>query len=247
MAVKRKAVLLAATIAALAVAAAVVARRHGASDSAAIGLFTTLPILWNEEPDVGAMLKSDAAPHWARALLAARGTLTAFDRLAAPGGAAPLARTGRLVMAQPRPLGPDENVALDDWVNGGGHVLLLADPALTAESNFAVGDPRRPQAVVLLSPILKRWGLDLRFDEAQPYGDRTVRIGSTALPVNLAGHFAVRTGGTCTLDAGGVLALCRIGRGRVTALADAAVLDRDDPDGSRAAAFAALIDRAFAD
>ena len=37
------------------------------------GLFTTLPILWNETADVAGLIKADQAPHWARAELAARG------------------------------------------------------------------------------------------------------------------------------------------------------------------------------
>ncbi|MFC0588408.1 DUF4350 domain-containing protein [Novosphingobium aquiterrae] len=247
MAIKPKTVLIAATAMALGVGAAVLAGGRSAADRGPVGLFTTLPILWSEDPDVGAILKAQAVPHWARKVLAERGTVTAFDRLAAPGDAAPLGRTKRLILAQPRPLGPDENVALDNWVRGGGHLLLLADPALTEESNFAIGDPRRPQAVVLLSPILKRWGLDLLFDETQPYGDRTIRVGAIALPVNLSGHFAVRSGGTCSVEGEGLLATCRIGKGRVTALADAAVLAQDDADGSRAAAFSALLDRAIND
>lgn len=226
---------------------ALLARGRQASGSDRIGLFTTLPILWNEEADVGALLKSTEAPHWARRILADRGGIAPLDSLASPGGRGPLDRVGRLVMAQPRPLGPAENVALDAWVRGGGRLLLLADPALTAESNFAIGDPRRPQAVVLLSPIFRRWGLDLQFDDAQAFGDHPVIVDGVPVPVNLAGRFAVRDQHSCRIEADGLIAECRIGRGHVTAVADAAVLDRDDPDGARAAAFSALVGRAFED
>lgn len=219
--------------------------RNAPKASGPVGLFTTLPILWNEEADVADLLKSSEAPHWARGVLTERGGITALDSLAAPGGSGPLSGVSRLVMAQPRPLSPDENVALDTWVRGGGHLLLLADPALTEESHFAIGDPRRPQGVVLLSPILKRWGLDLRFDEAQEFGDRMVRSGSLALPVNLPGRFVVIGPAACTIEGSGLLATCTIGKGRVTALADAAVLSREDADGSRARAFSGLLDRAF--
>jgi hypothetical protein len=219
---------------------------RGPGESTPVGLFTSLPILWNEEPDVAAMLKSQDGPHWARTVLTGRGGITALDTLAAPGGTGPLDRLNRLVIAQPRPLSPDENVALDTWVRGGGRLLLLADPALTAESHFAIGDPRRPQAVVLISPILKRWGLDLQFDEAQAFKERNVRLGAATVPVNLPGRFVVRDTKACTDTPDGLLATCRIGKGRVTALADAAVLDRDDADGVRQKAFSALLDRAFA-
>lgn len=238
-------ILILAVVAALAVGAALLARGGAARAKGSIGLFTSLPILWNEEADVAAILKSTDEPHWARAVLSARGEIAALDTLAAPGGAGPLARIDRLVVAQPRPLSPDENVALDAWVRKGGRLLLLADPALTAESHFAVGDPRRPQAVVLISPILRRWGLELQFDEAQAYFERTVDAGGIAVPVNLPGRFAVRRAAACAAQADGLVATCRIGKGRVTALADAAVLDRDDAGGARRAALSALLDRAF--
>lgn len=221
--------------------------RNAPQASGPVGLFTTLPILWNEEADVADLLKSSEAPHWARGMLTDRGGIVALDSLAAPGGAGPLANLTNLVMAQPRPLSPDENVALDTWVRSGGRLLLLADPALTEESHFAIGDPRRPQGVVLLSPILKRWGLDLRFDEAQEFGDRTVRSGTLALPVNLPGTFVVIGPAACTIEASGLLATCTIGKGRITALADAALLSREDGDGTRARAFSSLLDRSFAD
>ena len=220
--------------------------RSRAAAQEPIGLFTSLPILWNEAPDVAGLLHPDEAPHWARALLQQRGKLEALDTLAGPGGPGRLAALHRLVIAQPRPLGPAENVALDNWVRGGVHLLLLADPALTEESAFPVGDPRRPQAVVLLSPILSHWGLDLQFTEAQPYGERQVDVMGLAVPVNLPGHFATRGQGNCRLWGEGLAVTCAVGQGRVVALADAAVLEREDSDGSRRKAFAALLDTAFA-
>jgi hypothetical protein len=231
---------------ALIAAAAWFASGRAADRAGPVGLFTTLPILWNEADDVAGMLKAEDAPHWARGVLAQRGAISAIDTLAAPGGRGPLDRLGRLVIAQPRPLSPDENVALDAWVRGGGRLLLLADPALTAESAFAVGDPRRPQAVVLLSPILTRWGLDLHFDGGQPYGERMGEVMGAAVPVNLPGRFTTRGQGNCKLWGEGLAASCAIGKGRVIAVADAAVLDRDDPAGARAKALDGLLDAAFA-
>jgi hypothetical protein len=220
-------------------------RREGASGEP-VALFTSLAILWSETGDIATELKGEATPHWARAALAQRGAIVPLDALAGPQGYAPLSQQTRLVVAQPRPLSPEENVALDGWVRGGGHLLLLADPALTEESAFAIGDPRRPQAVVLLSPILKRWGLELRFDAAQAFGEATREVMGQAIPVNLPGHFATDGQANCRLWGEGLAVTCKIGEGRVVALADAAVLEREDPDGSRAAAFAWLLDAAFA-
>lgn len=192
------------------------------------------------------LLREDEAPHWARAALRQRGKVEALDTLAGPDGPGRLGALHRLVIAQPRPLGPAENVALDAWVRGGGHLLLLADPALTEESAFPVGDPRRPQAVVLLSPILSHWGLDLQFADGQPYGERDAEVMGAHVPVNLPGHFATRGQTNCRLWSDGLVVTCAIGQGRVVALADAAVLERDDSDGARQKAFDLLLDTAFA-
>jgi len=210
-----------------------------------LGLFTTLPILWNESADVAGLLNQDQPPpHWAKAALARRGTVVPLDMLAGPGEAGPLAGLDLLVIAQPRPLGPAENVALDDWVKRGGKLLLLADPALTQESAFGIGDPRRPQAMVLLSPILRRWELELEFDEQQAFAERRVEVMGVAVPVNLSGRFRTRGQDSCRVWGDGVAVTCKIGKGRLVALADAAVLEPDDPDGARQTALDWLLDAA---
>ena len=211
-----------------------------------IGLFTTLPILWSDSAGLEAELNPRHAPHWARAVLARHGSLQPLDLLSTGDGSAPLAQVRRLVIAQPRVLTPQENVALDDWLRGGGRLLLLADPALTEHSDLPLADPRRPQAVVLLSPILTRWGLELRFDDRQPAGETIRAVLGKAVPVNLPGQFATRGQAACRLWADGLAVTCRIGRGRLVALADAAVLERDDPSGARQAGFDWLLDAAFA-
>lgn len=208
------------------------------SNGAEIGLFTSLPILWRETGEVRELLTSDAPPHWAQAVLAGRGTLRPLDTLANESGAGkpgtgkpgtlPLDRRALLIMAQPRPLSPSENVALDRWVRDGGRVLLFADPMLTAHSDFALGDARRPQDIVLLSPILSRWGLELRFDDGQPAGENYATIWNITIPVDLPGSFALLgKQARCTLAGNGLAARCRVGRGEVIAIADAALLDRD--------------------
>ena len=193
------------------------------------GLFTTLPIMWGEEADLAAVLRSREQPHWAMAVLREDGEIRPVDALVNAQGASMLGDLGLLVMAQPRPLSPQENLTLDRWVRGGGRVLLLADPMLTEESRFALGDKRRPQDVALLSPILTRWGLELAFDEAQPAGETHVPLLGESAPVNLAGHFALLPDSECALLDDGLLAECPIGRGRVLAVADAALLERGNP------------------
>lgn len=211
-----------------------------------VGLFTTLPILWSDSPDISAELNPDTRPHWARNVLMQAGRIEPLDLLAGPTGHGPLDPLKRLVMAQPRVLSGAENVTLDAWVRGGGQLLLIADPALTEHSDFPLGDPRRPQAVALLSPILSHWGLSLRFDDRQQLGEGSRDVMGVSVPINLAGHFATEGQANCKLWGDGLAVTCTIGRGRVVALADAAVLEREDPAGTRAKAFGWLLDTAFA-
>lgn len=190
----------------------------------AVGLMTTLPLIWPEAADVGELLAAPADGGWARQELAGRFAIEPLDTL----DEASLAPLDRLVLAQPRALGPAENVALDGWVRGGGRLLLFADPMLTRHSRYPVGDRRRPQDVALLSPILAHWGLELLFDDAQARGERLVEIENAPIPVDLAGTLRLSPGAACTLAGGGLLARCRLGKGQVVVLADAAVLD--DPE-----------------
>lgn len=213
-----------------------------------LGLFTSLPLLWRESADVAGLLDGGTrATHWAAAALGARHRLVALDTLL-PQRLEPLRA---LVMAQPRPLAPAENVALDGWVRRGGHLLLFADPLRTADSAFAPGDPRRAQDVVLLSPILGHWGLRLTFDPDQPGGAR--EIAGIGLPVDLPGRFVLLPGAAhpCTIEAAGLIAQCRIGAGNALIVADSALFDAPDgstPDAAqRSVVLRHLLDRALGD
>lgn len=202
-----------------------------------VGLFSSLPLLWEERENVGDLLGAKAKRPWTAAALARAGKVVPIDRLdKVPEG------LDVLVLAQPRALAPDENVALDDWVRAGGHVLLFADPLLTAESRFALGDRRRPQDTVMLSPILTRWGLQLNFDDEQEPGQREAMVAGVQLPVAMYGAFSA-TGKDCTIADGGLSARCRIGKGTVLAIADAALLEagNDKDRAERSNALNALI------
>ena len=207
-----------------------------------LGLFTSLPIYWREAGDISAALDPDGKPHWARSLIEEDRELRPLDVLT-PEALKPF---HDLLVAQPRALAPAENVALDAWVRGGGHLLLFADPMLTEESAFAIGDRRRPMDVALLSPILAHWGLELQFDQAQRPGEALRDLMGVAVPTNLAGHFATRGQANCMLWGDGLSVSCAIGKGRVIAVADAAVLEDKDPRGTRRKALEMLLDSAFA-
>lgn len=196
------------------------------AQSPRLGLFSSLPIYWGESADIGAAIDGGGEPGWLRQVLERRNVLAPLDALEPET----LAGLERLLLAQPRPLAPSENVALDDWVRAGGRALIFADPMLTRHSDYALGDKRRPADMVLLSPILARWGLELRFDDSQPAGERLMESAGAAIPVDLAGEFVARESGarsSCAITASGLIARCRIGKGRVDLIADAAVLDQE--------------------
>lgn len=215
-----------------------------------LGLMSTLPIYWGDIAGMDEMIAGTAPPHWVRSVLEQEYQLVPLDTLAGSGGIDSRAAIERILLAQPRAFSGPENVALDNWVRGGGQVLLFADPMLTSHSRFPIGDRRRPQDVVLLSPILSRWGLELQFDEAQPEGERVAQFETFDLPVQLAGTFrkiATAPGARshCELKAGGLIADCAIGKGRALIIADAAMLDQDAGGKSHERALSALTTRAF--
>lgn len=238
--VRRRTLLVAVIAGLLLIGLALLAQRAANGQGKPVGLFTSLPIVWSEQAGVRDMLASTEQVHWARDVIEQHGKVVALDTLLG------LSAYERAIIAQPRPLAPEENVALDSWVRDGGHLLMFADPMLTGESAFPIGDRRRPQDVVLLSPILARWGLELRFDDAQAAGER--EDAGAGLLVNLPGHFAAIPGGheaRCQLNEGALVARCRIGKGRAVIVADAALLEGSGDPGLRKNQFENLLDDAF--
>jgi hypothetical protein len=212
-----------------------------------IGLFTTLPILWPESNDMRGLLSPQKMPHWALGVLRQSGEVVPLNSLGLTKADNLLSGIHLLVMAQPRPLSPLENVMLDRWVRRGGRVLLFADPMLTAFTEYALGDSRRPQGVVLLSPILERWGLQLEYDDERAEGEYTVAWSGAAMRVNLPGQFKLgKRGKHCELLSDGLGARCKIGKGRVLVVADAALLEQPpvDDKGQRPAVLQLLMEQA---
>jgi hypothetical protein len=214
------------------------------ADLPALALMGTIPVYWGEADEFADLLNGGGASHWARPQLEAHYRLQPLDSLSADA----LAPFTRLLMAQPRTLSPAENVALDGWVRGGGRLLLLADPLMTGESRFGIGDRRRPQDAALLSPILGHWGLDLAFDDSAAPILTSADAGGIAVPVNLPGRLTAREGGDCTVVGRDSLAArCRLGAGEVLVIADAALLDHAGPYPGAPEAFESLLARAFGD
>jgi hypothetical protein len=232
---------------------------------APLGLITSLPLYWGENADVADLAAGRAAVPWQRAALETRYTIRPLDTLSpipalSPGApdSDPLAGLTRLAVIQPRGLSPSDNVALDRWVRNGGRLLLALDPALTGEYDLPLGDPRRPVDAALIPPVVERWGLAVSFDADQPPVVSYVPLSESAevganggarpvpFPLALAGRITLDTAASdCVLQADDAMAVCRVGRGRVTLIADAALFEHAELAGGDGAGLLAVLAAAF--
>lgn len=130
-----------------------------------------------------------------------------------------------LLMAHPLAQRADDLVALDDWVRGGGRVLLLADPMLEWPSERPLGDRLRPPAMFMDTGLLAHWGL--RLDAPAERGPAVRALGGydvlTASPGSLSGR--------CEISSDRLVAHCSVGKGAATIVADADLLDVQQLDG----------------
>lgn len=134
-------------------------------------------------------------------------------------GEADLARGRLLLMAHPLAQPAEDLVALDAWVRGGGRVLLLADPALDWPSQRPLGDPLRPPPMFMDTGLLGHWGL--RLDAPDQRGPQARTLGGQPIETVSPG----RLSGKCDISADGLVAVCRVGRGRASIIADADFLN----------------------
>jgi hypothetical protein len=124
-------------------------------------------------------------------------------------------------MAQPLAQTADNLVALDDWVRGGGRVLLLADPLLEWPSKRPLGDPLRPPPMFADTGLLGHWRLRLDTPDGpgtavrQLAGYRVVTLSPGALY------------GVCRISPDRLVADCHLGKGEAIVVADADFLGTD--------------------
>ncbi len=202
----------------------------------AIGIMSSLPLIWPLNAEMSDVLSGAEPMTWQRLAIGLCYAPVPLDTLSPMAGAIhvapetnPLAGLERLAVIQPRGLSPTDNVALDRWVRAGGRLLLALDPALTGDYDLPLGDPRRPVDTALIPPVVARWGLAVRFDEAQAAEVQERRLGQAALSLALAGEVVVTDpAADCTLLAGGAAARCQVGAGRVTLIADAAMFEHPE-------------------
>lgn len=220
-----------------------------------LGLVTSLPIYWTGASGVADILSAQGEVHWVRQDLERAYVLVPLDTLAAQGEggtiepSAGLAGLKRLFVAQPRALSPADNVALDEWVRGGGSLLFVIDPMLTEHSEFGIGDPRRPTDVGLVPPVFARWGLAMTYEPSPDGNPSTFDLDDTEIVAFEYGELAVRDASgpasRCEILAQGLVAACTIGKGRAVIVADASFLEPDEEPVEDRTALQALLALAF--
>ena len=143
---------------------------------------------------------------------------------------------GVLLAIQPQALTAERLVALDRWVREGGRLVLLADPSLTWESSRPLGDRFRPPISYPDTGLLRHWGLTLERETA-PFAETVPQNLGQGISVEAAsfGTLVAAKESGCRLSAGGKVARCRVGKGRVTVVADADFAMREAIAGTRPA------------
>jgi len=221
-----------------------------------LGLMTSLPLYWPLDASFSEIANGDAPVPWQRAALERHYDLELLDTLSPIAGLSaeapetdPLAGIEHLAIIQPRGLSPADNVALDSWVRSGGKVLLVLDPLLTGEYDVPLGDPRRPTDSALVAPVVRRWGLDIRFsfEDLAEEGQRSLIHRDGVMFALQAGEILLESAddASCQLDAETVIARCEVGEGHVTLIADAAMFEHLELAGERGEGLAALVQSAF--
>ncbi len=188
-----------------------------------LGLMTSLPLYWGES-DIGEIVRQDGEPMASYKRLAARYDISLIDAIDAKS----LKSMHMLLLAQSRALSAEEFVELDAWVRRGGHLMILADPALQWESRYPLGDKRRPLFTSLLSPLFKHWGLELILPIGDDSGGETLReIGDHSIRTVTPGMWQMTKDGgeaRCVTSDKALLAACAVGKGNALLLADADML-----------------------
>lgn len=141
---------------------------------------------------------------------------------------AELAKGELLMMAQPSAQSPENLVALDQWVRGGGRMLLLADPVLEWPSTRPLGDRLRPPIMFADTGLLAHWGL--RLDAPDQRGPVKRELSGRQILALSPGALV----GKCRISGDSLVARCSVGEGRATVVADADLLNVEEDQGQEA-------------
>ncbi|MEO9601369.1 hypothetical protein [Parasphingorhabdus sp.] len=187
---------------------------------------TSLPLVWGEGASMESILSGRSEP-----ALIYQYWLEQYD-IAAVDSLENLAQDDPdiVILAQPRPMDPADLTDLDGWVRSGGDVIILTDPELFWPSTLPLGDPRRPLASGLLSPLLDHWGLKLIAVAEENEDVVGRRFGDHFFATRGVGRLEqVMTNGTsgveCDESAVEFVIQCSVGTGRASIIADADFLN----------------------
>ncbi|MEJ6676502.1 hypothetical protein [Parasphingorhabdus sp.] len=187
---------------------------------------TSLPLVWGEGASMESILSggSESAPiyrYWQ-----GQYDIAAVDSLENLAEQDP----DIVILAQPRAMDPADLTDLDAWVRDGGAVIILTDPDLVWPTALPLGDPQRPLASGLLSPLLGHWGLELvaAADDSADIVD--LRFGDYIFATRGVGKLEPMQAGDvsdvhCVWSAGDFFVQCSIGQGRASIVADADFLN----------------------
>lgn len=133
--------------------------------------------------------------------------------------------TDIVMLVQPRAMAPADLADLDDWVRKGGNAIIMTDPDLVWPSELPLGNPQRPLASGLLSPLLKHWGLEL---VSQGNATELVELeyaDNKFSTVGIGGFEKLNQPSAddlpCNFSEAGFIAQCQIEKGHVILVADA--------------------------
>ncbi|MCY7339336.1 MAG: hypothetical protein LH465_05210 [Sphingomonas bacterium] len=198
-----------------AVAVRIADQAGSGADQPTLALLTSLPLMFGEQFGIegaGSATLTLLEQHYAVVPIAV-------------ADAASLKHRKLLLMAHPRAQPAEMLVELDRWVRAGGRLLLLADPKLEWESSRPLGDALRPPLYFADTGLLGHWGL--RLDAPSVDGPRLIKAGKYEILASSPGRLVGK--GACAVEAAGLVARCRIGRGQATVIADADFLNLEGP------------------
>ncbi len=185
----------------------------GAAERPRVTLMTALPLMWGEGTPAD-MLAGRSGKSDTLRIIETQFNIRAIDTITAKTLGRDIA-----IIAQPRRLTPQELVAFDKWLLGGGRAMIFADPELVWPSIYALGDNRRAPPVELLDPLFTHWGVTLGDSD-----QRAQTMSINGVRVKMVASGAWQGPKTCTVVVREVIE-CRIGRGRVVLVGDADLLD----------------------